>query len=178
MKKVFLLGIICIVSVSFGWTLLEDLRNVKLVEYILSYEDKTYNVTFEVSRVDSQYEVKQSTSYMVDSNAPIEFYSLFEINLGAYFLSILNPAYNYLLTAVDLTNQETTKIMGFGTLKYEGTEKVGKWTGTRVVLYDESGEKKIEWVLNQNVPFALKVTVIEDQEDQIVAELVNYIPAE
>lgn len=178
MKKVFLLGIICIVSVSFGWTLLEDLRNVKLVEYILSYEDKTYDVTFEASRVDSQYKVKQSTSYMVDSDAPIEFCSLFETNLGAYFLGILNPAYNYLLAAVDLANQETTKIMGFGTLKYEGTEKVGKWTGTRVVLYDESGEKKIEWVLNQDVPFALKVIVIGDQEDQIVAELVNYIPAE
>jgi hypothetical protein len=94
---------------------------------------------------------------------------MFRQQFSVMMYIFLNSILSFIYDAIDLQEQMNTKLYGFGTLKYERLYSVdgknGTYTGTKVALYNEDGELSMYWMIDPNIPFALKTYMGDDYED-------------
>ena len=182
MKKFILLALVALIAVAaFSWQQIEDYRELELVSYKLDYDEygemKTIYISMEIEKTEDGYRISTTNTWDYNTDDVIDPSYLFTQSVGYMFISVLNPMYTFLFESFDLEELIPTRIMGFGTIKYEGTEQVGKYEGTRVVLYNEDKEPSIAWVINKDIPLALKTESFQDGNNMVV-ELLDYKMAE
>lgn len=173
MKKIIILVMIILVTTAlFAWKPLEDYRTLKFVSYLITqvdYDGTTTVITsMSINKKEGGYEISTSNTWNHPLDDPIDMGTMFGQSMNFLFMSIMNPMYTFLYEAFDFEEMIPTRIMGFGTIRYEGTEKVGNYEGTRVVLYDDNKEKSMAWVINQNIPLALKTENYQDNQMTMV----------
>lgn len=177
MKKIIILALIVFSSVIiFGWKPLEDYRSLEFVSYQITRIDyegtSTITTTMSITRLEEDYEISTSNTWNHPLNDPIDMGIMFGQSMNFLFMSIMNPMYTFLYDAFDFDEMIPTKIMGFGTIRYEGTEKVGNYEGTKIVLYDDNKEPSMAWVINPDIPLALKTENYNN--DQMIMILLDY----
>lgn len=178
MKKVIMFALLALIAVTVlgEWAPIEDYRELSYVSYKITYDDygemKAMIVEMSITKKEDGYTLTTSNTWDQNMDDPIDMSTMFGQSMGFLFMGMLNPMYSFLYESFDLEELIPTRIMGFGTIKYEGTEVVGKYEGTKVILYDENKEPSMSWVINKDVPIALKTETIQDSP--MIIELIDY----
>jgi len=180
-KKYLLVFFLVIFSaLIFGaWQPATDYREFEYVAY--SYEipednDATtvFNITTYIKKTDNGYTV---TNQIVREfpDEPLDMVMLTGGFYGYITMFFMNPLGMMMLNYLDFDEMIPMKIMGFGTIRYEGEEKVGKYKGQKVVLYDEEKEPVFSWVINPEIPLIIKSVFYDDN---MTVTLLDYKMAE
>lgn len=176
MKKLALfLVVLFVVTTSFAtWMPLEDYSGVKHVYYKINYteygEQKEMVYGIEIKQDQDRYILDYNTTVYLPGDQEITSEVMYTQQFSMMMYTFLNPMLSFIYEAIDLDDQATTKLFGFGTLKYEGQVTVqGKnttYTGTKVALYNEDKELSMYWILNPNIPFAIETFMGEGNSSE------------
>ncbi len=106
----------------------------------------------------------------LESGAFFGFWSLYGISLN---ILMLNPAYSFFFTQMDLKIGEKMNFYGAGTVKVIAKEKVGGREGFVCQLFQED-KLLVEWVIDPDLAMPLRSRVFEENKLQSQIELVKY----
>lgn len=90
---------------------------------------------------------------------------------------IINPMYSYIFEQIDLEVGEKVKLLGVGTVKVIGKEKVGGREGFVCQFSQtEKNEEKLlaEWVIDPDLALPLRAKNFEDGKLRNLFELISY----
>ena len=100
---------------------------------------------------------------------------------GVYGISlnmlVINPAYGFFFSQMDLKVGEKMNFMGAGIIKIIGKEKIAGREGFVCQLFQADEEDKMvaEWVIDPELALPLRSKVFEDDELQGQIELIKYM---
>ncbi|MDI3472073.1 MAG: hypothetical protein PWQ48_354 [Thermotogaceae bacterium] len=170
-KKIFLLIVFLLISIGYLYSnALFDIRTFEYIEYKVNYENQIFYYRISLIKKGSEYEVTTSTRFSIPGGT--EELTLDDIagsTYASYILYFFNPAYEEFLNLVNLQNPETLEMYGI-VVKYEGTEKVGKYQGEKFTLIIND-EPQITWIISKNLKMLLKV---ELPQGDVSMELVDF----
>jgi len=101
--------------------------------------------------------------------------------MGSYGISlnmlVINPAYGFFFSQMDLKVGEKMNFFGAGIIKVIGKEKIAEREGFVCQLFQADEEEKMiaEWVIDPDLALPLKSKIFEDNELQGQIELVKYM---
>jgi len=173
MAKKILLFIVFLSVISLGCLFSStsfDIRKFEYLEYKINYEDQTFYYKISLDKKGDKYEVTTSVKFNVPSDTEeLTFENIAGSTYASYILYFFNPTYEEFLNLVNLQNPETLEMYGI-VIKYEGTEKVGKYQGEKFTLIIED-QPQITWVISKSLEMFLK---IELPQGNISMELVGF----
>ncbi|MGC9384285.1 MAG: hypothetical protein ACP5D6_06775 [Kosmotogaceae bacterium] len=186
MKKVLLgLFLLILCTAGFSWTALEDYSNVEYVYYKTTgfddgdegIDEIIYGVKIELT--NQGYKITNETIYDMPPDAVLDSSILFGQSATLSMYAMFDLTTLMVLSAVDFEEMVTTNLfMVGGKIKYEGQMtiegRLKKYTGIKVVYYDEENQIVKYWVLNENIPFPLLNVTMEDGEETIRTKLWDY----
>jgi len=100
---------------------------------------------------------------------------------GVYGISlsmlVINPAYAFFFSQMDLKVGEKMNFFGAGIIKIIGKEKIAGREGFVCQLFrpDEEDKMLAEWVINPELALPLRSKIFEDNELQGQIELIKYV---
>ncbi len=100
---------------------------------------------------------------------------------GVYGISlnmlVINPAYGYFFSQMDLKVGEKMSFFGAGIIKVIGKEKIAGREGFVCQLFSADEEDKMiaEWVIDPELALPLRSKIFEDEELQGQIELIKYL---
>ncbi|AKI97362.1 hypothetical protein [Kosmotoga pacifica] len=181
MKSYLLLLVLIIFSVSvFGiWQPVTDYREFRYVAYNYSFpgsddEPLIFTVSTDITKIADGYSI---TTHVTRSfpDEPLDMGMMAGGLYGFVAVFYMNPIYNMIFGYLDFDEMLPMKIMGLGTLKYEGEKQVGKFKGQKIVIYNEEKKPIISWVINPKIPLVIESTM---HEESMTAVLLDYKMAE
>ena len=101
--------------------------------------------------------------------------------MGSYGISlnmlVINPAYAFFFSQMDLKVGEKMNFFGAGIIKVIGKEKIAGREGFVCQLFQADEEDKMiaEWIIDPDLALPLRSKIFEDNELQGQIELVKYI---
>ena len=101
--------------------------------------------------------------------------------MGSYGISlnmlVINPAYGFFFSQMDLKVGEKMNFFGAGIIKVIGKEKIAGREGFVCQLFQADEEEKMiaEWVIDPDLALPLRSKIFEDNELQGQIELVKYM---
>jgi len=101
--------------------------------------------------------------------------------MGSYGISLnmmmINPAYSFFFSQMDLKVGEKMNFFGAGIVKVIGKEKIAGREGFVCQLFQADEEEKMmaEWVIDPELALPLRSKIFEDGELQGQIELVKYV---
>lgn len=100
---------------------------------------------------------------------------------GVYGISlnmlVINPAYTFFFSQMDLKEGEKMSFFGTGIVKIIGKEKIAGREGFVCQLFSAEEEDKMvaEWVIDPELALPLRSKIFEDDELQGQIELIKYL---
>ncbi|HBY57151.1 MAG TPA: hypothetical protein DEG96_04745 [Candidatus Atribacteria bacterium] len=100
---------------------------------------------------------------------------------GVYGISlnmlVINPAYAFFFSQMDLKEGEKMSFFGAGIVKIIGKEKIAGREGFICQLFSAEEEDKMvaEWVIDPELALPLRSKIFEDDELQSQIELIKYL---
>lgn len=100
---------------------------------------------------------------------------------GVYGISlnmlVINPAYGFFFSQMDLKVGEKMSFFGAGIVKVIGKEKIAGREGFVCQLFQADEEDKIlaEWIIDPELALPLRSKIFEDNELQGQIELIKYV---
>jgi len=101
--------------------------------------------------------------------------------MGSYGISlnmlVINPAYGFFFSQMDLKVGEKMNFFGAGIIKVIGKEKIAGREGFVCQLFQADEEEKMmaEWVIDPDLALPLRSKIFDDNELQGQIELVKYM---
>ncbi len=169
MKKVALILVICIILALrvFPYKFETNLLAFKFITFRITSQGSTFTSGIEIKGSKGNYEVTYWAKFNVNSDQV----SIVDMAIPPNWWTFAAASFGYagLLELADL-DSPVPLIFGSTKIVAEGEEKVGKYKGKKYVLYSEN-KPVISWVIDKKIPFALKITLLEEQ---IIIELEDF----
>lgn len=167
MKRYFFILVIVALGASiFGvWQPATDYREFEYVSYGYQIVDEDSTTTFTITTFIKKTDTGYTVTNQIVQEFPDEPLDMVTLTGGFYSyvaMFFMNPMSMMLMSYLDFEEMLPMKIMGFGTIRYEGEEKVGKYKGQKVVLYDEEKKPVFSWVINPEMPLVIKSVLYDE----------------
>ena len=143
--------------------------------YILDIKESSKKSTSDEEIFEVSYTTKGTLTK--DELGPETAFGLW----GSYGISlnmlVINPAYAFFFSQMDLKVGEKMNFFGAGIIKVIGKEKIAGREGFVCQLFQADEEEKMiaEWIIDPDLALPLRSKIFEDNELQGQIELVKYV---
>lgn len=151
--------------------LLEEDEEESEVIYILDIkkserDEDVFEVTYITKGTLTKDELGPETAFGL--------WGVYEISLN---MLVINPAYGYFFSQMDLKLGEKMSFFGAGIVKVIGKEKIAGREGFVCQLFSAEEEDKMvaEWVIDPELALPLRSKIFEDDKLQGQIELIKYL---
>jgi len=144
----------------------EEKREIAFILDIKESDKESFKVTYITQGILNKDELGAETAFGL---------------WGAYGISlnilIVNPAYAFFFSQIDLQVGEKMNFFGAGIVKVIGKEKIAGREGfiCQLSQADEEGKMMAEWIIDPNLALPLKSRIFDDGQLQGQSELTKYM---
>ncbi|HEW92877.1 MAG TPA: hypothetical protein ENF81_10135 [Thermotogaceae bacterium] len=171
-KKFFLLLLLSIIltfTCLYSQNPLLEIKKFKYLDYKINYEDKIFYYKISVDKKGDKYEITTATRFSIPEGEELTLDNIAQSTYAGLIVYFFNPAYEEFLNLVDIQNPKTLEMYGIK-IKYEGSEKVGKYWGEKFTLITND-QPQITWIISKTLKMILKIEIPQNNTSM---ELVDF----